>query len=221
MTELVDFNAKINVLNENINELKCEYEQVKKAQSNNEVPSDSSRFYCILPNNLVEEIYKGVKIRRDRYVKDFTDYNSDIGFRERINPKYRPLLDEGWIFVSKKEYKYHLISLINMFDAYYTEEEEKEKQRLLKLLDEDIYSFIDGERISSDAIRYAILEIQRKITQLENMIEYCTYKENEEKIMKNTKSEISKENKEVEVIISKSKLNKTKKTLRHLNIGLK
>lgn len=221
MTKTVDFKAKINALNENINGLKFEYDLVKKAQANNEAPSDSSRFYCIMPNYLVNKIYKGVETRRDRYVKDFSDYNYDIEFIERINTKNKPLLDEGWVFVSKKQFKVHLINLLNMFNGYFTEDEEKEKQRLLKLLDEDIYSFIDGERISTDAIRYAILDIRKEITKLENIDEYYSYKDNLDNNSKITKVEIARDNKEVESIISKSKLNETKKKLRHLNIGLK
>lgn len=220
MTNLVDFKAKINALNENINGLKFEYDQVKKAQENNETPDDSSRFYCIMPNYLVKKIYDGVETRRDRYVKDFSDYNYDIEFIERINTKKRPLLDEGWVFVSKKQFRVHLINLLNMFNGYYTEEEEKEKQSLLKLLDEDIYSFIDGERISTDAIRYAILDIRLKITALENMDEFYSYNDNLEK-NRTTKEEIAKVNREVEVAISRSKLNLKKKKLRHLNVGLK
>ncbi|MBQ1496454.1 MAG: hypothetical protein IIZ40_03825 [Bacilli bacterium] len=107
-----------------------------------------------------------------------------------------------------------------MFNGYYTEEEEKEKQSLLKLLDEDIYSFIDGERISTDAIRYAILDIRLKITALENMDEFYSYNDNLEK-NRTTKEEIAKVNREVEVAISRSKLNLKKKKLRHLNVGLK
>ena len=55
MTNLVDFKAKINALNENINGLKFEYDQVKKAQENNETPDDRSRFYCIMSNYLVKK----------------------------------------------------------------------------------------------------------------------------------------------------------------------
>ena len=53
------------------------------------------------------------------------------------------------------------------------------------------------------------------------MDEYYSYKDNLDNNSKITKVEIARDNKEVECIISKSKLNETKKKLRHLNIGLK